>query len=310
MRFDKNEKALAEINRLARTGEAIPQSLMEKLNGRLVLRPNRIFDTVSEKALFLCHTKKETEHINNAARRNLEHNGAQSLRIWAQHAPPNASARCGLSKRIAALSKCPAMNSDGYFKWLGTCRNFVDLCVGTRVRCLHNFCPKAGLYQGAPGTVVGFGLPPGRKLDDFQIRDLNEAAKCNFHCPVVYVKMDNVEGFESAWRDVEGVVAFHAKQTPSNADGLNRFMLPLLPAHARTYHSAQGLTAKEGAVIFPPKSKRFGLLYVGISRVKTLDGLHLMHRLTEHDFGDRDNDVNFMLIDTEMERLRNLRSVI
>lgn len=36
--------------------------------------------------------------------------------------------------------------------------NCLKLCVGSRVRCTQNLCTMIGLYQGALGTVVGFGF--------------------------------------------------------------------------------------------------------------------------------------------------------
>ena len=78
--------------------------------------------------------------------------------------------------------------------------------------------------------------------------------------------------------------------TSSHVDnGHHRFMLPLLPAHARTFHSAQGITAIHGVVLFPPVRRVFALMYVGISRIKTLASLFLMERVTNLDFQCGDN---------------------
>ena len=55
-----------------------------------------------------------------------------------------------------------------------------------------------------------------------------------------------------------------------NMDGVNRrwtrFQLPLLPGHARTGHSSQGLTGYNGVIVSDLDCKMFAYVYVAISR--------------------------------------------
>ena len=141
-------------------------------------------------------------------------------------------------------------------------------------------------------------------MPDGKEPNLETAARNNLEVPLVYVQMDKRDGFKSAWADVPGVICFSAEQTPTTANGHPRFILPLLPAHARTYHSAQGITAYHGVVLYKPLKRTFALMYVGISRIKTLLKLFLMQRLKNADFqcgGDA-----FEKIERELSRLRRL----
>ena len=52
--------------------------------------------------------------------------------------------------------------------------------------------------------------------------------------------------------------------------------IPLIPAHAITIHSAQGLSLDAAEISMDPKS-RFspeGLMYVALSRMRTLEGVY------------------------------------
>lgn len=271
-----------------------------------------IFREAPINALFLASSRKEVEKINKQAYNYLVREMKMDhIAIWAYHTQ-GIKGSFDYTTRLNALSKSPAPDSDQYHKWLGTFRNVVHLAIGSRVRYLLNTCPIAGLYQGAIGTVVGFGIPPGNTIDNYRLMkngelhdlDLETAARRNLEIPLVFVEMDKKEGLESIWADRPGVVCFKAEQVPSKVNGHFRFMIPLLPAHARTYHSAQGLTAFCGVVLYKPLRRAFALMYVGISRIKTLAKLFLMQSVNNDDFkagGD-----TFKCIDAEMQRLRNL----
>jgi hypothetical protein len=276
---------LAEFTTLAREGKTVPEKLMAQVNGRKVVDNQRIHATAPKGALFLASSRKKCEEINKEAFNHLVRDGGvESLRIWAYHTR-GKSRLFDETARVNALSKCPVDTSDQYYKWLGSCRNTMDLCIGSRVRYLLNTCPIVGLFQGAIGTVVGFGIPPGHTAEEYSRKlTLEEAARLNLPVPLVYVKMDMCDDFISEWKDTKGVVCFKAEQTPSSANGHPRFMLPILPAHARTYHSAQGLTAFFGVVLYRPIARTFALMYVGISRIKQLANLYLIDRVSSEDF--------------------------
>ena len=312
-RWDKGEKHLAEFTTLARIGSSISSRLMSIINQRKVIDESNIHATAPEGALLLAATRPEVERINNEAYKYLCNNLQRDhITIWAYHTR-GKKGEFDYEARLNALKKRPVEGSDHSYKWLGSFRNVMSLAIGSRVRYLMNKCPMASLYQGSLGTVVGFGLPPGRTIDDYRMKrngkwcdmDIETAARRNLEVPLVYVQMDKKDGFTSAWADTPGVICFKAEQTKNGVNGHPRFMLPLLPAHARTFHAAQGITAFNGVVLFKPARKVFALMYVGISRIKTLSKLFLMKSLSQEDF--QSGGTTFSDIEREMERLRGLR---
>jgi hypothetical protein len=163
------------------------------------------------------------------------------------------------------------------------------------------------------GTVVGFGLPhtmttEAKKLKYMQ-RNLKAAAKDNTYPIQVFVRMDKKAGeeykFESCWgREKPGVVCFGGAPMEKSVSGFVRHQVPLLPAHAVTIHKSQGMTATNGIVLFPPKIAKFGLTYVGLSRVTRLADLVLATALrVTHFFCDLENRAK---VEAEYERLRRL----
>ena len=187
----------------------------------------------------------------------------------------------------------------------------VDLCIGSRVRCTRNLCTMAGLYQGALGTVLGFGFAPKESPEDYTFSSprntLNEAAERDVRkAPLVFVQMDNAGDFESCFADTPGVVCFSAMPQERTIDGkYTRWIHPLLLAHASTYHEAQGLTLPNGVVMKPPQpNAELGLAYVGISRVTELDGLTLLAPINAQHFTTRPEKRD--LIQQEYARLRAL----
>ena len=62
-----------------------------------------------------------------------------------------------------------------------------------------------------------------------------------------------------------------------------RVQLPLYVAHARTGHTAQGITAHNGVVVFPG-SKFFGGDYVAVSRAKRLEDMLLLRPIQAANF--------------------------
>ncbi len=105
----------------------------------------------------------------------------------------------------------------------------------------------------------------------------------NREIPIVLVQMDQELGF-TCLPGVKNVVPISAKAYYKG--GFSRIQLPIIPAHASTIHSAQGLTAEFGVVLQPSAGTPFayGLEYVGCSRAKSMDQIHILinHLKTTH----------------------------
>jgi len=141
-----------------------------------------------------------------------------------------------------------------------------------------------GLYNGARGTIYKFifsGKCPLAVLPSVQKAHL----WYNREIPIVLVQMDQDLGVLTCIPGVRNVIPITSR-TYSKMH-YTRIQLPLLPAHASTIHSAQGLTAEFGVVLQPSKAKPFayGLEYVGCSRAKSMDDLWILqHSLKAYHF--------------------------
>ena len=92
--------------------------------------------------------------------------------------------------------------------------------------------------------------------------------------------------FPTAHESIQGVICVAPEVQEYKLDGnVERWIHPLLLAHATTFHKSQGVTAFNGIVVKPPKitstarqqplpnaGPPMGLCYVGLSRAKRLNG--------------------------------------
>ena len=191
---------------------------------------------------------------------------------------------------------------------------FIDLAIGSRVRCIRNKGTQIGVFNGAMGTVVKFVF--NRPAPTSSSGPLSPRPKQNQfkHCtnreiPIVLVKMDNVQ--ISLHRSTNGLLAFSAepdKDRPLKANGkiFYRTQLPLELAHASTVHKYQGLTAPSDVVVEPAERPfSMGIEYVAISRTTKLESLHLLKCLRPKHFNSHSAKRN--LVQREYERMREGR---
>ncbi|KAJ1453865.1 hypothetical protein M885DRAFT_566983 [Pelagophyceae sp. CCMP2097] len=72
----------------------------------------------------------------------------------------------------------------------------LDLDVGSRAACSRNIAAELGQYNGALGTVVGFGFqaktPPPASTPTLSEHVAAAAAGKESEIPVVFVQMDNL----------------------------------------------------------------------------------------------------------------------
>lgn len=345
-RWKDKHSTLAKIAPFLRMGEHIPPELLDDLNKNVALSIEDAEKNANPDALWIAPTNAECAVFNKRKTRELyEKRGALSCTIWAKHGVSKDSDisvfnELGTERRKQLLDRVPTKKEDLYHgKGIGV--NCLRLCVGSRVRCTQNLCTMVGLYNGALGTVVGFGFPQGQDESPSLYSFGEEATRKNrvaslglrYEPPLVFVQMDNAAknggGFEGCkgFVDTEGkarlgVVCFSAVAQEYRVDHRwVRWIHPLLPAHASTYHKAQGLTLFHGEVMQPPKlgtgagrenaGPELGLAYVGVSRVTKTDGpsgLTLLAPLLEKHFTTR--PYKRMLIKREYERLRALSGAI
>ncbi|KAL2611754.1 hypothetical protein R1flu_023446 [Riccia fluitans] len=140
----------------------------------------------------------------------------------------------------------------------------IALCVGAQVMLAKNLDSSVGLVNGARGVVVGFCTP-----DDPRASEMNKAhisVSPSGVWPLVRFACDNVERFVApeSWSVLDGEVEV-AKRT----------QVPLSLAWALSVHKCQGMTLDRVETDLS-RAFDYGMVYVALSRVKSLQGLRLI----------------------------------
>jgi len=131
-----------------------------------------------------------------------------------------------------------------YKKYSNAIEN-LQLCIDAQIMVLYNFSVKNGLANGTRGVVIGF------TNDDLPvIRLLNGKTRI-----IDYVK----------WPIIE-----------NNIEILHIEQIPLKLAYAITIHKSQGCTL-DYAEIDLSNIFDYGQAYVGLSRIKSLNGLNILN---------------------------------
>jgi hypothetical protein len=124
----------------------------------------------------------------------LTRTGAFHTRIFAKHHPKNATVLPPNLDELPGLFKNtgfgPANKATSNSRLP---RHVLDLAIGSRVACTQNLATELGLYQGALGTIIGFGYqgdgPPHKSLPS-QVEYLTSSEANKREIPVVFVQMD------------------------------------------------------------------------------------------------------------------------
>ncbi|KAK2984038.1 hypothetical protein RJ640_001199 [Escallonia rubra] len=158
------------------------------------------------------------------------------------------------TKQMASLGQKTVVyhaldSGEDHWKWQlkqGIAPDQLEICVGARVMLIKNFNPWQKLVNGATGTVIKF-----QKSDALEL-------------PVV--KFDS--GIERMM-DLETWVVLDGEKAVAT-----RKQIPLILAWALSIHKCQGMTLDS---LYTDLSRTFdfGMVYVALSRVRNLDGLHL-----------------------------------
>ena len=241
---------------------------------------------ITDKELGLFATRKNVKKHNKLCFERLRDSGKFGLRIIAKHYRSVSNqgrknvewAGSATEKQLLGTQLDERKNEKQHMPYL-------DLCLGSRVRCSENLLVCAGLTNGAQGTVVGFmflqQLPP----DFASFPDDLSADSASREIPVVLVQFDYNENDAEAVifamqnsyiPNVPNVFPIYATKmvgssniqlvTDEVTERWTRFQLPLLPGHARTGHSSQGLTGYNGVVVNDLNCRMFAFVYVAISR--------------------------------------------
>jgi hypothetical protein len=241
---------------------------------------------ITDKELWLFATRKNVKKHNKLCFERLRDSGKFGLRIIAKHFRSVSHQGCksvewadsATEKQLLGTQLDERKNEKQHMAYL-------DLCLGSRVRCSENLLVCAGLTNGAQGTVVGFLFLQQLPEEFASFPDDLSADSMTREIPIVLVQFDynerDPEAVAFAMRntfipDVPNVFPIYATKmvgssniqltTEDATERWTRFQLPLLPGHARTGHSSQGLTGFNGVIVSDLDCRMFAYVYVAISR--------------------------------------------
>ena len=164
----------------------------------------------------------------------------------------------------------------------------LQLVAGCRVMLKYNIDVSDGLVNGATGKVLHIVLLANSVttiLVEFDSQDIGRKAKQESHFKQDYPTAVPISRVESRFNIGN-----------RNAISACRRQFPLVLAWATTIHKVQGLTTDKIVVSFQGAFSA-GQAYVALSRVKKLNGLHIL------DFDAKKIRVNEE-VNEEMDRLR------
>ncbi|XP_034250933.1 ATP-dependent DNA helicase PIF7-like [Thrips palmi] len=137
------------------------------------------------------------------------------------------------------------------------------LGVGTRVMLRTNLWLKKSLVNGSMGTVIDLLYEDGKSSPN----DLPS---------VVMIKFDEYNGPGIGPENLVPIGRVTRYWNNKKKDEIcSRNQFPLMVCYACTIHKSQGLTLDQAVIDIGPSEFSLGVSYVGISRVKTLDGILL-----------------------------------
>lgn len=164
----------------------------------------------------------------------------------------------------------------------------VELCTGAQVMCTANIDVKSGLANGTLGIVVGWGKlaekKPGCSMTE------------------IYPIVRFINGVTST------VGRREWKYSSSDHKGVITYcQIPLMYSWALTFHKVQGLTLNRARMDIGDAVFTSGQAYVGLSRVKTLEGLELISLHRASLFAD-ENVVEYYE-DLDKKQVKNLKMI-
>ena len=171
----------------------------------------------------------------------------------------------------------------------------LHVAEGERTELAMNVRTEDGMTNGAGNVVKKVQLhqkdkPSGIIWVHFDHADVGEKTRCNNRH--LYV-----QGIQSTWTPIKPITTQFAVGRNRTAQVVRK-QFPLRPAAAKTIHRSQGDTESRIVVNFDTTKAIPHIHYVGLSRVKTIEGLHITNLCEKKVAVSGD-------VQTEMKRLRN-----
>ena len=215
---------------IARVGE-IERDIFDFINEHNVVISPEGAAIKNPQALWMAPTWDKVNQHNDRNYRIPIDNGATHFRIISHHHAATASIAAPTRDDMKNLLK----NNEKKMPL-----PYIDLAIGSRVRVTQNIATQIGIFQGAMGTVIGFGYRgEAPNLNTPTGDDMSDARHNNREIPTVFVEMDN-EAIPCSIRPItpdnkKPVIPFTAMASTEKIKGkYHRIMLPLAMAHATT----------------------------------------------------------------------------
>lgn len=318
---DAGGVSYGDINLRARDATITTEDL-QVLNSRALLKLNEEPYSLEEFSDRLPTTTPVGVYSNAEVASINKHRLAQQknplVNCWARHTwsmRPRGTDNNNDARRITNASCLSASKSKEM--WLDAC---VRLAVGVPVMLIRNTIVELGLVNGSVGVVYDIMYNTSGvdgPINPQATEAIAGASTPMLALPIVLVKFPHYKG-ESFIPGEEGIFPIQAIDLTegSTTGGWTRWQLPLRVAYAVTLHKLQGMTLDSIALDLSNAHNR-GLAYVGISRVKTLAGLFLRHKLPLRKFTGADSKSkdetqkhrDFILIAAEYIRLKRIANM-
>jgi ATP-dependent exoDNAse (exonuclease V) alpha subunit len=288
---------LATFNTAARLNQmATPEvaALLTKFNTNVGINEQDLYDKTDRDTIYLTDTHTKINKINKFyLNKLLQTEGNVLVTCIADHKPYSNSMPIDRGVLDYLYHQTDSIGAP-----VDVLPTYIELTIGTRVRITYNLGVELGLYNGRMGTVYGFIWNRKQIIDTSGGSDTATNDKKKFcdmtqeerEIPIVLVKLEDDSKYKLTTNNVVPIVAVEGI-TKIKMGAHNRYtrrQLPLLPAHARTTHATQGITAMKD-IIVDVCNQFYGGLYVAISRAKELPKIFLTRALAPRHFavGDK-----------------------
>ena len=172
----------------------------------------------------------------------------------------------------------------------------LKLAVGAKVMLRRNILCEDGLVNGARGIVIGFRWRNGSSTQGVD-GELPEAVLVKFCDPRVG-RLTHISAlFGNSRVEAIEIKPITAQFNGKHSSVLERTQVPLTLCWAATIHKVQGLSLDAAVIDLGPHVFEYGMAYVALSRVRSLDGVALLSLSPERVSASP-------FVSSEMERLR------
>ena len=268
------------------------------------------FQNLPKETLYVTPTKEVRDAINHQCKGKLITEANPEMYIWAKHYYSRRK-RSYLNQtsleddleyvnpdelknaEIVDIETRKRLLSDKNVEYGNTTlQPLLRFAIGVRVMLTTNLDPRIGLFNGSVGTIIQIYYLQKEYIDSKTHKfakghvnpycaNFQKAAEMDCQLPIVLVKFDKnfysptSPSFLNNEDCILPIIPVTQRFSLPNGKVILRTQLPLTLAFATTVHKIQALSL-DNEVFVLEKLFTKGLVYVGISRARTNEGLHIV----------------------------------